>query len=493
MLFEPGERRPLIADFVTTTYFFLLFVIAFYGVHIYWLIWLYLRNPAEKGKIGGLLAPLSRITIQLPVYNERAVVLRLIRSVAALDWPKDLLDIQILDDSVDSTSDLAASETARLRALGYQINHIRRKDRSGYKAGALAHGLKSAAGEFVAVFDADNVPRPDFLKRIIHHFADPRVGLVQARWSFMNREESLLCRAQALFLDAHFFVEQSARCRGRLFMNFNGTAGVWRRQAIDAAGGWQADTLTEDLDLSFRAQMAGWRFVFAEDVDVPTELPGSIRAFKTQQFRWAKGAFETGLKLIPSILRSDLPMRIKIASSFHLTQKIISVAILFLSIMLIPALFFRLETGMFKVLAIDLPIFLAATGSMSMFYGLAHRRERTDRSWRSTLLLPVLTSIGIGLAVNNTFAIYSALFGRRNHFVRTPKSGSTDCHVTTPPTDYRVGYDYSGKLEGLLALYAVGAVVCAISLNLFFSIPFLMTFVFGYMYFSVLSWRERHA
>jgi len=481
------------ADFVIFVYFFLLFVIAFYGVHIYWLIWLYLHNKSEVSHVKVMPTELPHITIQLPTYNERAVVVRLIKAAADQDWPKELLEIQVLDDSNDDTSELAAGEIESLSAEGYNIKHIRRDDRNGYKAGALENGLRLASGEFLAVFDADNLPRPDFLKETIKYFADPKVGLVQARWSFLNRAESLLCRAQALFLDAHFFIEQAARCRGKLFMNFNGTAGIWRRQAIESAGGWQSDTLTEDLDLSFRSQMAGWRFIFAEDVDVPTELPASIRAFKSQQFRWAKGAFETGLKLLPTIMRSNFPLRIKLASFFHLTQKIISLAILFLSVMLIPALFFRMETGMFKVLALDLPIFLAATGSMSIYYGLAHKRERVDRSWRTGFILPVLTSIGIGLAVNNTFAVFSALFGRRNQFVRTPKSGAIGGRAVMPPTDYRVEFDYTGGIEAMLALYAVGAVLCAVSLNLFFSLPFLMTFVFGYIYFSFLSWKERYA
>lgn len=481
------------ADFIVFIYFFLLFVIAFYGVHIYWLIWLYLGNRSEMEHVKAMPTDLPHVTIQLPIYNERAVVVRLIKAAANQDWPQELLEIQVLDDSTDDTSELAAIEIASLRTRGCNIKHIRRGDRKGYKAGALDNGLRIANGEFIAVFDADNVPRPDFLKETIKYFADPGVGLVQARWSFLNRAESLLCRAQALFLDAHFFIEQAARCRGKLFMNFNGTAGIWRRQAIESAGGWQSDTLTEDLDLSFRSQMAGWRFIFAEDVEVPTELPASIRAFKSQQFRWAKGAFETGLKLLPTIIRSDFPLRIKIASFFHLTQKIISLAILLLSVMLIPALYFRMEAGMFKVLALDLPIFLAATGSMSIYYGLAHKREKVDRSWRTSLILPVLTAIGIGLAVNNTFAVFSALLGRRNQFVRTPKSGTTDNRTVLPPADYRLEFDYTGRIEGMLALYSVGAVLCAISLNLFFSVPFLMTFVFGYTYFSVLSWKEKYA
>jgi hypothetical protein len=233
--------------------------------------------------------------------------------------------------------------------------------------------------------------------------------------------------------------------------------------------------------------------VLAEEIDVPTELPGSIRAFKTQQFRWSKGAFETGLKLLPTILRSDLPLRLKMSSFFHLTQKIISIPLLLLSILLIPALYFRLETGMVKVLALDLPIFLAATGSMSLFYGTAHRREKSDRSWTSALLLPVLTSLGIGLAVNNSRAVMSAIFSRNNQFVRTPKSGSVDRRPLSAPADYRVKFDPTARLEIFLAIYASCAVVCAMSLHLYFSLPFLLTFCFGYLYFGVQSIKERHA
>jgi cellulose synthase/poly-beta-1,6-N-acetylglucosamine synthase-like glycosyltransferase len=343
------------------------------------------------------------------------------------------------------------------------------------------------------VFDADNLPHPDFLMKLMPYFNDTSVGLVQARWGFLNRDASLLCRAQALFLDAHFYVEQMARSRGNLPMNFNGTAGVWRREAIARGGGWEFDTLTEDLDLSYRAQMAGFRFLFIDDVEVPTELPSSIRAFKTQQHRWARGAIETGLKLLPTIWRSSMPLRSKVAATFHLTQKSVAVALMLLSIMLAPALYLRMEGGAWKLLVIDLPIFLAGTGSMSLFYGLAYRRGCARRSGWSKLILPLLTSLGIGLSVNNTLAILGALFGCSRHFVRTPKSGQTGIERTGLPDGYNVSFDHTIWIETLLAIYAIGAVGCAVDTGLVASIPFLLTFAFGYSYYAVVSIRERYA
>lgn len=473
-------------------YFFLLFFVACYGIQIHWLVILYLRhrNRPHLKPVDNLARPM--ITVQLPVYNERAVVVRLIQAVARFDWPIDKIEIQVLDDSDDETTSLIEQEVARLRREGIRIDHIRRTGRAGYKAGALENGLATARGEFIAVFDADNLPHADFIKQLMPYFNDPAVGLVQARWGFLNRYTSLLCRAQALFLDAHFYIEQMARSRGNLPMNFNGTAGIWRRVAIEDAGGWQFDTLTEDLDLSYRAQLAGYRFLFIDDVEVPTELPTSIRAFKTQQHRWAQGAMETGLKLLPTIWRSSLPLRSKVASSFHLTQKSVAVALMFLSIMLVPALYLRMEGGAWKLLVIDLPMFLAGVGSMSLFYGLAYRRGCTEKSGWSKLILPLLTSLGIGLSVNNTFALFAALFGRSRHFVRTPKSGQTGSDRTGLPAEYTVSFDHTVWVETILAIYAICAVGCAVEAGLAASVPFLATFAFGYSYYSIVSIRERY-
>lgn len=453
---------------------------------------MYLKNKQRNETSLSDSLSKARVTVQLPVYNERMVVIRLIQAVAAFDWPAEQLEIQVLDDSDDDTTELIRGEVCRLQAEGVNISHLRRDSRSGFKAGALEYGLKFATGDFIAIFDADNVPEANFLRLAMSHFEESDLGLVQGRWTFINRDQSLLCRAQALYLDAHFLIEQSARSAYGLFMNFNGTAGLWRRAAIIQSGGWQPDTLTEDLDLSYRAQLAGWRMKFCERIEVPTELPQSIRAFKTQQFRWAKGCFETGRKLLPKLLGSALPLRVKIGSFFHLTQRTTGVALLVLAILLIPALYIRIESGVWKVFAVDLPIFLAGTGSMSIYYGLAYRRGHEDRTWKTTFILPALTSLGIGLSANTSHALLSTFLRRNSDFVRTPKSGVLSAERVALPQDYRVRYDNTLKLEFLLGLYTVAALVCAIWLKLYFSVPFLATFSFGFTYFAALSYREAH-
>jgi cellulose synthase/poly-beta-1,6-N-acetylglucosamine synthase-like glycosyltransferase len=482
-----------VRDLFLIIYFFLLFYIAFYGIHLYWLIFLYFKYNNENISPHEFTGLYPHLTVQLPIYNEKLVATRLINSIAFFDWPMDKLQIQVLDDSDDETSEIIANEVVKLQEKGIDISHVQRGSREGFKAGALSYGLETAKGEFIAVFDADNLPRPDFLKRIMPYFESYKIGMVQARWSFLNRDESLLCRAQALFLDSHFFVEQKARHVGGLFMNFNGTAGVWRRKAIESAGGWRSDTLTEDLDLSYAVQMKGWKMIYAEDVDVPTELPSSIRAFKTQQYRWSKGAVETGMKFLPGIFKADLPFKIKLGSFFHLTQKSVSFALLLLALCILPALYLRLQSGSLKLLLIDLPIFILGTGSMSLFYGLAYKKQNQVRTLSNSLILPILTSLGIALSVNNSLAIFSALFRRAEEFIRTPKSGSDQNRRKILPNEYKVKFDHTVKIEIFIALYAITSIICSIFLNLYFSIPFLMTFAFGYSYFSIISVREEYA
>lgn len=480
-------------------YFFLLFWIALYGLHLYWLIFIYLKNRiSSKLDAPPELTEIPMVTVQLPVYNERYVVERLIKAVAQFDWPREKFEIQVLDDSTDDTTGIIARLVESLTAQGVNIFHIHRDNRRGFKAGALAEGLLLARGQFIAIFDSDNLPRPDFLRNLIGYFSDRKTGMVQARWSFINRDQSLLCRAQALFLDAHFLIEQSARNSGGLFLNFNGTAGIWRKQAIIDGGGWQSDTLTEDLDLSYRAQMAGWTMKFVDAVDVPTELPASIRSFKSQQYRWARGAVETGMKVLPRLWRLPFPIRIKLAASFHLTHKSVSLALLLLTVMLIPALYLRLEGGVMKILLVDLPIFLAGTGSMSFFYGLAYRSQKTNRTAKNMLILPAMTSLGVALAVNNSLAILGAWFGSREHleFVRTPKTGvdrTGGSVALRVADDYRIKFDRTMVIEIALAMYALVAIGCAGWLGLYFSIPFLATFAFGFLYYGSLSLRESWA
>ena len=481
--------------FFITFYFLLLFTLTVYGVHLYWMILLYLKNrnriltPAE-GSIGNQNFPF--ITVQLPIYNEKMVAKRLIETCAKFDYPNELLEIQILDDSDDETSTIIETTIEELRRVKNApiISVINRDNRNGYKAGALDNGLKSAKGEFIAIFDSDNLPEKNFLQHTVKYFNDANVGMVQTRWSFLNRNESFLCRAQALFLDAHFIIEQNARFYGNLFYNFNGTAGIWRKKTIIESGGWQFDTLTEDLDLSYRAQLSGWRFIYNSSYTVPTELPNRLSAFKSQQYRWSKGAVETAVKILPTIIRSKHSLRIKIASLMHLTSKLIAPILLLLTILLIPALYYRLESGMLKILLVDLPLFIAGTGSMSLFYALTFKQSVKTNRLISLFILPTLTSLGIALAVINSKAVISALLHRKSEFVRTPKSGSTDGYRQFIPKAYLSKINKTLSLEILLAIYSSIAVILAWQLKLYFTIPFLLTFLSGYIYFTFKGIKE---
>src|SRR5581483_6922760 len=300
-------------------YFFVLIILAVYGWHRYYLVWLYMKNREKQPKDLPALDPTPVVTIQLPLYNEMYVADRLIQSVCEIDYPRDRLEIQVLDDSTDETRSIAELAVRRHAAQGIDIKYYHRVDRTGYKAGALEAGMRVARGEYIGIFDADFIPARDFLLRLMPHFVDPKVGMVQARWGHINQDYSLLTKIQAILLDGHFILEHGGRNRSGRFFNFNGTAGVWRRTAIEDAGGWQHDTLTEDLDLSYRAQLRGWRFVFVPDVIAPAEVPVEMNGFKSQQHRWAKGSIQTCRKLLPTILRSDLPFGVKAEAFFHLT------------------------------------------------------------------------------------------------------------------------------------------------------------------------------
>src|SRR5436189_824273 len=348
-------------------YFFVLIILAVYGWHRYYLVWLYIRHRSNQPKAGPPLHPMPVVTIQLPLYNEMYVADRLISSVCAIDYPRECLEIQVLDDSTDETRSIAESTVRRFASQGVDIKYFYRPDRAGYKAGALEAGLKVARGEFVAIFDADFIPSADFLIRLMPHFGDARVAMVQARWGHINQDYSLLTKIQSILLDGHFILEHGGRNRGGRFFNFNGTAGVWRRTAIDTAGGWQHDTLTEDLDLSYRAQLAGWQFLFLPDLVTPAELPVEMNAFKSQQHRWAKGSIQTGMKLLPRILRSPLPARGKIEAFFHLSANFNYLLMSLLSILMFPAMWVRYTMGWTEMLIIDVPLFCAATASICNF------------------------------------------------------------------------------------------------------------------------------
>src|SRR5208283_4624322 len=471
-------------------YFIVLVILAAYGGHRYWLVYLYYKHKANKTTEPAAHFPLNdlpRVTVQLPIFNEQYVVDRLLDAVCRLDYPREKLDIQLLDDSTDETAEVARLLVERYAAAGYPVVYIHRDNREGFKAGALEAGLKSATGEFVAIFDADFVPHSDFLLKCIHHFTDPKVGMVQTRWTHINRNYSLLTEVEAILLDGHFVLEHSGRARSGVFFNFNGTAGMWRRQAIEEAGGWEHDTLTEDTDLSYRAQLKGWKFLYLQDVECPAELPVEMTAFKTQQARWAKGLIQVSKKLLPKILKSDVSRHQKIKAWYHLTANMSYPLMIVLSVLLLPAMIIRFYQGWFQMLYIDLPLFMASTFSISSFY-LVSQKELFPKSWlRSLLFLPLLMSLGIGLTVTNTRAVLEALVGKQTSFVRTPKYRVESKKDKVGAKKYRKRLGWVPWIELLIGTYFALAVVYAIDNENYFTIPFLLLFVIGYWVTGLMS------
>jgi cellulose synthase/poly-beta-1,6-N-acetylglucosamine synthase-like glycosyltransferase len=467
-------------------YLGVLAVLAVFGLHRYHLVLLHRRHRATCPEPAGQFDEEPCVTVQLPVFNERYVVERLIEAVCAFDWPRERLEIQVLDDSTDDTREIAAAAVARLRAAGHDIHHLHRTDRQGFKAGALEAGLAQARGEFIAIFDADFIPPPDLLRRTTDHFTDPAVGMIQVRWGHINADHSLLTRIQALMLDGHFVVEHTARHRSGCFFNFNGTAGIWRRACIDAAGGWQHDTLTEDLDLSYRAQIAGWRFVYLPAVTAPAELPVEMNAFKSQQHRWTKGSIQTGLKLLPTILRARLPLRVKAEAVFHLTDNCSYPLMLLLALLMGPTLFIRHVHGLDWIYIVDLPLFLAATMSVATFY-VAAARDLSRRWGRRALLLPALMALGIGLSVNNARAVFEALLGRESPFVRTPKHRIEGQGRGRVHSRYRARPNVLPAAEIALGLWFVVITAHALVVGQWLALPFLVLFLSGFLLIGSLS------
>ncbi len=402
-------------------YFSVMLCLCIYGVHRYCLVYLFYRHKKNHPKPGRPFSDLPRITVQLPLFNEASVVTRLINAVCRFDYPKDRLAIQVLDDSTDETRIMGEALVKEKQEEGFDIVYLHRDNRKGFKAGALKEGLEQTDSEFIAIFDADFVPPTDMLKRIIHYFTDEKVGMVQVRWGHINRSFSLLTRLQSIFLDGHFVIEHAARNRSGRFFNFNGTAGVWRRRCIEEAGGWQSNTLTEDLDLSYRAQLKGWKFIYDSEVVAPAELPIEMSSFKSQQHRWAKGSIQTARKILKRIWSSPVPFKVKLEASFHLTNNVAYVLMMLVSLLMLPALLIRIEDpSLTRGIAFDFSIFMAATASVVAFYATSQREIYRD--WKKQLLyFPLLLSLGIGLTVNNTRAVVEALFGRDTTFIRTPK------------------------------------------------------------------------
>jgi cellulose synthase/poly-beta-1,6-N-acetylglucosamine synthase-like glycosyltransferase len=477
----------LLETLILGAYFFILCILAVYGWHRYYLVYVYMRH---KDKVPVLpakgLDPLPAVTIQLPIFNEMYVIDRLLDATVAIDYPRELMEIQVLDDSTDETQEVARRAVERWAAEGYDVKYYHRDDRTGYKAGALEAGLKVARGEFVAIFDADFIPSRDFLQRTVPYFVDERIALVQARWGHVNQDYSILTKAQSILLDGHFVLEHGGRNRSGHFFNFNGTAGIWRRKVIGQAGGWQHDTLTEDLDLSYRAQLLGWKFLFLPDLVAPAEVPVEMNAFKSQQHRWAKGSIQTCLKLLPSILRSEQPFGVKAEAFFHLTANFNYLLMIALSILMFPSMIIRYNMGWYEMLLIDVPLFFAATASVANFYVVSQRELYPD--WKSRLkYVPFLMSIGIGLAVNNSRAVIEALLGHQSEFARTPKYGIERGKDDWANKKYRQAAAIQPLIEVGLGLYFTATVFYALANGIYGTLPFLVLFQAGFLYMGSLS------
>jgi cellulose synthase/poly-beta-1,6-N-acetylglucosamine synthase-like glycosyltransferase len=477
---------------ILATYFFVLIILAVYGWHRYYLVYVYMKNKGKQPVAQGTLDPLPIVTIQLPIYNEMYVADRLIDTVCQIDYPRERLEIQVLDDSTDETTSVAERAVRRNAAKGIDIKYIHRTDRTGYKAGALEAGMGVARGEYIAIFDADFLPPADFLMRTVHFFADEKVGMVQARWGHINQDYSLLTKIQSILLDGHFVLEHGARNRAGHFFNFNGTAGIWRRAAIIDGGGWQHDTITEDLDLSYRAQLRGWRFVFLPDLIAPAEVPVEMNAFKSQQHRWAKGSIQTCRKVLPRILASDLPLGVKAEAFFHLRANFTYPLMCVLSVLMAPSMVIRYNMGWYEMILIDIPLFFAATASVANFYMVCQRELHRD--WMTRLkYLPFLMSIGIGLAVNNTRAVFEALFGNSTEFTRTPKYGVESQGDEWISKRYRQNFMVQPVIELALGLYFTATVFYALGNGIYGTLPFLVLFQIGFLYTGLLSIIQQYA
>ena len=473
---------------VLLPYFAVMIVLALYGIHRYTMAYQYFKyrknyNPNPPRPFDEL--PL--VTVQLPIFNEQFVIDRLIEAVCAMEYPREKLDIQVLDDSTDETQEVAAGIVARYAAMGHPIEYIHRTNRHGFKAGALEAGLTVAKGELVAIFDADFVPPTDWIMQVIHHFGEPEIGMVQTRWTYLNRDYSILTQIEAILLDGHFVLEHGARARSGEFFNFNGTAGMWRREAIHDGGGWQHDTLTEDTDLSYRSQMAGWKFKYLPDVECPSELPIEMTAFKTQQARWAKGLIQTSIKVLPLMFKANSSRKNKIESVYHLTANLSYPLMIVMSALLIPAMICRFYQGWFQMLLIDVPLFTASSFSIAVFYVMSER-EIYPKTWKKTFYyLPFLMALGIGLTITNTKAVIEALLGIKSAFVRTPKYRVARKGEKSQAAKYRKRLKLAPWIELLMGCYFAGAIYYTFTNNNFFTAPFLILFVVGYWYTGLMS------
>ena len=473
-------------EIVLVGYFFSLLVLFVFGLHGFIMIFYYNKYRDVKNSQDKNFIPGAMVTIQLPLYNELYVVERLINAVCEIDYPKDKMEIQVLDDSTDETTQITARIVEQKLKEGFDIKQIRRGTREGYKAGALKEGMKVAKGEFIAIFDADFIPQKEFLKKTLSFFNESKIGMVQTRWEHINGDYSILTRAQALALDGHFVIEQTVRNKAGFFINFNGTGGVWRKSCIVDAGNWAADTLTEDLDLSYRAQLNGWRFVFLKDFTSPAELPSEINALKNQQFRWTKGAIETAKKILPLVWRSKMPLRVKLQSTFHLTNNIVFPFILLAAILNVPLIFIK-NSGPHELYFAVMSLFILAFVSSFMFYLYSQKDIRAD--WRKKIVLfPLFMAGSMGFAVNNSRAVFEGLMSRKSEFVRTPK------YKVVSNKDSWIGNKYSSKklgmsviVELIMAIYCLVGIAASIYFFELAALPFQILFFLGFAFVSGTS------
>jgi cellulose synthase/poly-beta-1,6-N-acetylglucosamine synthase-like glycosyltransferase len=485
----------LLSSIAVKAYVIVLALVCIYGVHRYFLVLLYYWVKRNAPAQGQAFEELPRVTVQLPMFNERYVAQRIIEQACRIDYPSDRLEIQVLDDSTDDTQEIARQTVERMRAAGFDAVYLHRNNRVGFKAGALEEASRLAKGEFVAIFDADFMPPEQILRETINYFRNERVGMVQTRWTHLNRDNSLLTQAQAVLLDGHFVIEHTARNRSGRFMSFNGTAGIWRKKAIEDAGGWHHDTLTEDLDLSYRAQLRGWKFVFLRDLTSPAELPPEMTAFKAQQHRWTKGGAQTCVKLLPKVLRSNKGWRVKLEAFFHLTSCVVYILIVVLSVLIGPALYAKVLTGgappTWQVI-VEFILFIVGFGSGLAFYVCSQRELR--QSWYDSIkYVPALMAVGIGIAFNNAVATIEGFFGKTGEFVRTPKFGD---EVTKPGNwrkrlgGVRHRNNWQAWAELGMALYLTACLIGLFFFEHWFeriaaAIPFLLVFIVGYYYVSL--------
>lgn len=461
-------------------------VLVAYGMNRYFISYLFLRYNNQKIKKPDPFVDLPFVTVQLPVFNERYVIKMLIETVSRIDYPKDRFEIQILDDSSDETQIIAQKAVSAIAASGINISYLRRNNREGFKAGALNYGLGLAKGDLIAIFDADFLPPENFLNETVNYFTDPSIGMVQARWDHINRDFSLFTGVQSLLLDGHFVIEHTARSRSGRFFNFNGTAGVWRKEAIVDSGSWQYDTLTEDMDISYRAQLKGWKFLYLKDFPIPSELPVEMNAFKSQQHRWAKGSIQTAIKLLPKILSSQIPWKVKLESVFHLTNNSAYLFMLIVAVLMFPSMIIRFGHGWIDTLYFDMPLLLMATFSIVMFYSMAQKDAKG--SWLSKIIrIPLLMGLGIGLAVNNARAVIEALIGNDTEFRRTPKFAIKNKGDMWQEKMYWGEFSYTTIIEISMVFYFLFSLKLAIEIEMYLSIPFLLLFIFGFSYVPVIT------